>query len=80
MTVRPQTIQILPNGVPNGIRVADITTRIVQAIEVPRKLLGEFFSMPECKQVAVYFLFGKSDDGAEDRVYVGGVGSTEYGE
>lgn len=71
MTVRPQTIQIfLPNGVPHGIRVADITTRIVQAIEVPRKLLGEFFTMPECKQVALYFLFGKSDDGAEDWVYV----------
>jgi len=52
----PQTIQIfLPAGDPQGIRIAEITTRIVRVIEVPRSLLGEFFKMPEAEQVGVYF-------------------------
>jgi hypothetical protein len=35
MTSPPKTIQIvLPSGEPPGIRIAEITTRIVQAIEV----------------------------------------------
>jgi hypothetical protein len=35
MTSPPKTIQIvLPSGEPHGIRLAAITTRIVQAIEV----------------------------------------------
>jgi len=54
---KPKTIQIfLPSGEPTGIRVAEITTRIVQVIEVPRKRLPEFFAMPESTQVGVYFL------------------------
>lgn len=37
MNAHPQTIQIfLPSGDPQGIRVAEITTRIVRVIEVPR--------------------------------------------
>lgn len=72
MTPRPQTIQIyLPGGDPRGIRVAEITTRIVQVLEVPRSLLSTFLAMPESDQVAVYFLVGEGDDGAEPRVYVG---------
>ncbi|MCB1086272.1 MAG: DUF4357 domain-containing protein, partial [Verrucomicrobiae bacterium] len=62
MTPTPKTIQIfLPGGDPRGIRVAEITTRIVQVIEVPRSLLGDFLKMPESDQVAVYFLFGQSE-------------------
>lgn len=46
MTSRPQTIQIfLPAGDPRGVRIAEITTRIVQAIEVPRSLLADFLKM-----------------------------------
>ena len=68
----PKTIQIfLPNGDPRGIRIAEITTRIVQVIEVPRNLLADFLAMPESAQVAVYFLIGASEDGAEETVYVG---------
>ena len=38
MTATPKTIQIfLPGGDPRGLRVAEITTRIVQVIEVPRR-------------------------------------------
>lgn len=39
---RSQTIQFfLPQGEPRGIRIADITTRIVQAVLVPRSKLPE---------------------------------------
>jgi hypothetical protein len=72
MTPRPKTIQIyLPGGDPRGIRMAEITTRIVQVLEVPRSMLPDFLAMPESDQVAVYFLVGEGDEGAEPRVYVG---------
>jgi len=75
MNGNPKTIQIfLPGGDPRGIRIAEITTRIVQVIEVPRSLLGEFLAMPESGQVAVYFLFGTSDDEDTQRVYIGQTG------
>lgn len=74
MKKRPQTIQIfLPAGEPQGIRVAELTTRIVQVIDVPRSLLGEFFQMPEAQQVAVYFLVGENGAG-EPSVYIGQTG------
>jgi Domain of unknown function (DUF4357) len=75
MTPTPKTIQIfLPSGDPQGIRLAEITTRIVQVIEVPRSLLPEFLKMPESSQVALYFLIGESEDAEERRVYVGQTG------
>lgn len=75
MNAKPKTIQIfLPGGDPRGIRVAEITTRIVQVIEVPRSLLQDFLKMPESDQVAVYFLFGESEDGAQRKVYIGQTG------
>lgn len=75
MNANPKTIQIyLPGGDPQGIRIAEITTRIVQVIEVPRSLLADFLKMPESNQVAVYFLFGESEDGADYKVYVGQTG------
>lgn len=77
MTIRPKTIQIfLPGGDPRGIRVAELTTRIVQVIEVPRSLLQDFLVMPESNQVAVYFLFGETEDGMEQKVYIGQTGDT----
>lgn len=75
MTSRPQTIQIfLPKGDPRGMRVAEITTRIVQVIEVPRTDIEAFLEMPESKQVALYFLFGTSDDASGNCVYIGQTG------
>lgn len=76
MQQRPKTIQIfLPTGDARGIRIAEVTTRIVQAIEVPRKSLDEFFAMPESKQVAVYLLFGQAEDDDTPQVYIGQTGS-----
>jgi predicted GIY-YIG superfamily endonuclease len=75
VSTSPKTIQIyLPGGDPQGIRVAEITTRIVQVIEVPRSLLPEFLKMSESGQVAVYFLVGESDDREERKVYIGQTG------
>lgn len=75
MNPRPKTIQIfLPGGDPSGIRIAEITTRIVQVIEVPRSLLQEFIKMPESGQVALYFLIGDEWDGTDPKVYVGQTG------
>ncbi len=72
----PKTIQIfLPGGDPQGIRVAELTTRIMQVIEVPRSLLSSFLAMPESNQVALYFLVGESeDDNGNQRVYIGQTG------
>ena len=75
MTPTAKTIQIfLPSGDPRGLRIAEITTRIVQVIEVPRTRLDEFARMSESAQVGLYFLFGSADDGAEPQVYIGQTG------
>jgi hypothetical protein len=69
---RPQTIQFfLPQGEPRGIRIADITTRIVQAVLVPRSKLPEAAKRDELRSVGVYFLFGEPEDAAKPVVYIG---------
>lgn len=73
---RPQTIQIfLPAGDPRGMRVAEITTRIIRVIEVPRSQLGEFIKTTEAQQVGVYFLLGELSEAGLPRVYIGQSGS-----
>jgi hypothetical protein len=49
----------------------EITTRIVQVIEVPRSRLDEFARMQEATQVGVYFLFGAASDDEDPKVYIG---------
>ncbi|MFO0866668.1 MAG: GIY-YIG nuclease family protein [Gemmataceae bacterium] len=67
-----KTIQIfLPTGEPRGIRIAEITTRIVQAIAIPRSDLAKAKHRPEMQHVALYFLFGESDAAARPSVYIG---------
>lgn len=73
---RPQTIQIyLPTGDPRGIRVAEITTRIVRVAEIPRGQLADFLKMPEAQQVGVYFLVGELSEVGLPRVYIGQSGT-----
>lgn len=72
MMGRPQTIQIyLPHGDPRGMRFAEITTRIVRVIEVPRSDLSRFFALPEARQVGIYFLVGDSDEASLPKLYIG---------
>ena len=73
---RPQTIQIfLPAGDPRGMREAEITTRIVRVIEVPRSQLVEFITIPAAQQVGVYFLIGELSEVGLPRVYIGQSGN-----
>ena len=75
MTITPKTIQIfLPSGEPHGIRIAEITTRIVQVIEIPRSLLNSFLGMEQSSQVGVYFLIGEDTEDGDRLVYVGQTG------
>ena len=74
--MRPQTIQIfLPAGDPRGMRIAEITTRIVRVVEVPRSQLGEFIKTSEAQQVGVYFLMGELSEAGLPRVYIGQSGN-----
>jgi hypothetical protein len=70
MTSTPKTIQIfLPSGEPHGIRIAEITTRIVQVIEVPRSLLADFLAMEQSSQVGLCAC-GEEVGDDDRRVYV----------
>jgi hypothetical protein len=72
MKPTPKTLQVfLPEGTPAGIQIAELTTRIVQAISVPRTHLKEFYARPESQYVGTYFLFGGDDDSSKPLVYIG---------
>ncbi|KXV63613.1 GIY-YIG nuclease family protein [Gluconobacter oxydans] len=76
MNAHPQTIQIfLPSGDPQGIRIASITTRIVQVVEIPRLRLEEFLERPEASSVGIYILFGENDETERPKAYVGQTGN-----
>lgn len=67
-----KTIQIyLPTGEPRGIRIAEITTRIVQAVLIPRSDLAKGKLRKELDLPGIYFLFGEGDEEARPIVYVG---------
>lgn len=67
-----KTIQIyLPAGEPRGIRIAEITTRIVQAVLIPRSDLSVGKLRKELALPGVYFLLGEDEEDAKPIVYVG---------
>lgn len=67
-----KTIQIyLPDGNPRGIRIADITTRTVQAVLIPRADIGFAKKRHELQQAGVYFLIAKNEDSTKPILYVG---------
>ena len=75
MTPTAKTIQIyLPSGNPRGIRCAEMTTRTVKLIEIPRIHLKDFFTMPEAMQVGLYFLVGSDEEDSKPQLYVGQTG------
>jgi hypothetical protein len=72
MLTNAKTIQIfLPDGEPRGIRIAEITTRIVQAIQIPRSQLDRAMERPELDKIGVYYLFGEPDRQDKPFAYVG---------
>lgn len=67
-----KTIQIfLPDGNPRSIKIAEITSRTIQAVLVPRSKLDYVSTRNELKNVGIYFLVGQRDNGAKPMVYVG---------
>ncbi len=67
-----KTLQIfLPTGEPRGVRIAELTTRIVQAVLIPRSDLATAKARPELDHLSVYLLFGDSEEAAKPIVYVG---------
>ena len=76
MKTDAKTIQIfLPSGDPRGLRIAEITTRIVRVVEVPRSLVADLLKTPEAQQVGLYFLFGDGEGGEVPQVYIGQSGN-----
>lgn len=75
MTTSAKTIQIyLPKGDPRGIRIAEMTTRTVRLIEVPRIYINDFLTMSESNQVGLYFLVGNTDSTDKPLLYIGQTG------
>lgn len=72
MKVPGKTIQIYcPSGEPRGVRIAEITTRIIQAVVVPRAKLDEGLRRPELAGVGLYVLFGDTSAMSLPLAYVG---------
>lgn len=66
-----KTIQIfLPDGNPRGVRLAEITSRTVLGIVIPRAHLDIAATRTELSAVGVYYLLGESEQ-AQPLVYVG---------
>lgn len=72
LTPSAKTIQIfLPTGNPRGIRSAEMTTRTVRLIEVPRIHMKEFLTMEDSAQVGLYFLVGSDELNRLPQLYIG---------
>jgi hypothetical protein len=67
-----KTIQIfLPDGNPRSVKIAEITSRTVQAILIPRTKLEYIFSREELNNVGVYLLIGNPEEDVKPLLYVG---------
>lgn len=69
---RGKTIQIfLTDGSPRGIKLADITSNIEQAVFIPRSKMSEAVGRREVSRPGVYFLFGENEDSSRPMAYIG---------
>ncbi len=68
-----KTIKIfLIDGEPNGLKTAELSNWVGQAIVIPRNKLKEIKQRPECNKQAVYFLVGKdSEEALLPTAYIG---------
>lgn len=70
--MRGKTIQVfLTDGTPRGIKLAEITSNIEQAIFIPRNKINEASSRIEVSRPGLYFLFGESDKSSKPIAYIG---------
>jgi hypothetical protein len=61
----------LADGTPSGIRHVEIANWSGQAVYCPRSRFAELTKWPEVNRPGVYFLFERSNNDSENRVYVG---------
>jgi rRNA processing protein Gar1 len=68
-----KTIKIfLIDGEPNGLKIAELSNWVGQAIVIPRNKLKEIKQRSECHKPAVYFLIGKeSEEALLPTTYIG---------
>ena len=67
-----KTIQIfLPDGNPRSVKIAEITSRTIQAILLPRSKLEFVSTRDELRNVGIYFLIGSADGESKPLIYVG---------
>jgi len=60
-----KTIKIfLVEGEPNGLKTAELSNWVGQAIVIPRNKLKDIKQRPDCNKPAVYFLVGKEKEEA----------------
>ena len=71
MSIGTTILIFLPDGNPRSLKIAEITSRTVQAILIPRAKLEDAGKRPELKNVGVYFLIGNKDEESKPVVYVG---------
>lgn len=68
----PKTIQIfLPDGNARSVRIAEITSRTVQAIQIPRSKIKAAADREEASRVGIYFLFGEDEESSKPLAYIG---------
>lgn len=78
MERKPKTVRIfLPTGDPKGIKVAEVTTRVVRLTEVPKLSLSKYFTTSESMSMGVCILFNKKQllRHAKKDVYVSQISS-----
>jgi hypothetical protein len=69
---KAKTIRIfIPDGNPRSVRFAEITTRNVQAILIPRSGLDYASTRDELNSGGVYFLIGNPNEESKPLLYVG---------
>ena len=67
-----KTIQIfLPDGNPRSVKIAEITSRTVQAILIPRTKLDYIFTREELNNVGAYLLIGNPEEDVKPLLYIG---------
>jgi hypothetical protein len=72
MTSIPKTVQVfLPDGNARSVRIAEITSRTIQVVQVPRGKLKAAKDRDEVGRVGVYFLFGETEDVGKPSAYIG---------
>lgn len=70
--MRGKTIQVfLTDGTPRGIKIAEITSNIEQAVFIPRSKMKEAVARPEVSRPGLYFLFGDAEGSSKPIVYIG---------